>query len=139
MILELARIFHIFGVLLWVGGMATASAAAMTLVGKADAQREAGMDAVRNALRILATPGLLLAWAGGLTLLVSNWSAVYAHAGWAHGKLTGGILLSGVHGMLLARTRPGRATSARPFVIALGLTLFLALGNIVLVVLRPGS
>ncbi len=139
MILEIARILHIFGVLLWTGGMATGAAAAMTLVGKPEAQREAGMDAVRSALRILATPGLLLAWLGGLTMLVSNWSAVYAHAGWAHGKLTIGILLSGVHGMLLARTRPQRASSARPFVIALGLTLLFALVNVVLVVVRPGS
>lgn len=139
MILELARIFHIFGALLWVGGMATAAAAAMTLVTKPEAAREPGMDAVRNAMRILATPGLLLAWLGGLAMLISNWSAVYAHAGWAHGKLTVGILLSGVHGMLLARTRPGRATTARPFVIALCLTLLFGLINVVLVVVRPGG
>lgn len=139
MILELARILHVFGVLLWVGGMATASAAAMGLLSKPEAERGPGMDAVRNALRILATPGLLLAWLGGLTMLISNWSAVYAHAGWAHGKLTVGILLSGVHGVLLARTRPGRAASARPFVVALALTLLLALVSIALVVIRPGG
>lgn len=139
MILELARIFHIFGSLLWVGGMATAAASAISLASKPEAQREAGMDAVRNALRMIATPGLLLAWLGGLTLLISNWSAVYAHAGWAHGKLTNGILLSAVHGMLMARTRAGRPASARPFAIGLGLTLLLALGNIALVVIRPGS
>lgn len=139
MILDLARILHVFGVLLWVGGMATGSAAAMSLSSKPQAQRAPGMDAVRHALRILATPGLLLAWLGGLAMLVSNWSAVYAHAGWAHGKLTIGILLSGLHGVLLARTRPGRATTARPFVIALALTLLFALMNVVLVVVRPGS
>lgn len=139
MILELARILHVFGVVLWAGGMATAAAAAITLVGKPEAAREAGMDAVRNALRILATPGLLLAWLGGLAMLITNWSTVYAHAGWSHGKLTVGIALSGVHGMLLARTRPGRATSARPFVIALVLTLLFALINVGLVVMRPGG
>jgi protoporphyrinogen IX oxidase len=137
--LELARVCHLFGVLLWVGGMATAAAAGITLAGKPDAQREAGLEAVRAALRVLATPGLLLAWLGGLALLVSGWSEVYARAGWMHGKLTIGILLSGVHGMLLARTRPAKPAASRPFVIALALTLVLALINVSLAILRPGG
>jgi protoporphyrinogen IX oxidase len=139
MMLELARVLHIFGVLLWVGGMVTGAAAGITLVGKADTEREAGLDAIRGALRILATPGLLLAWLGGLVMLMSAWSEVYARAGWMHGKLTIGIILSGLHGMLLARTRPGKPAASRPFVIVLAATLLLALANIALVVLRPGG
>lgn len=139
MMLELARVLHIFGVVLWVGGMVTGASIGMTLVGKADAVREAGLDAVRSSLRILATPGLLLAWLGGLMMLVSAWSDVYARAGWMHGKLTIGLVLSGLHGMLLARTRPGKPAASRPFVIVLAATLLLALANIALVVLRPGG
>lgn len=135
---EVARILHLVGVILWVGGMATAAVSAMDLAGRPESERAAGMSAVRGALRILATPGLLLAWLGGVAMLVSGWD-VYARAGWMHGKITIGLLLSGVHGMLLARTRPGRSDASRPFVVALALTLVFTLANVALVVLRPGG
>ncbi len=138
MIGELARIFHILGVVLWIGGMASSAVSAMALAGKPEADRAAGIGSIRAALRILATPGLLLAWLGGVAMLVDGWD-VYARAGWMHGKLTIGLVLSGVHGMMLARTRPGRSDASRPFVIALGLTLVLALVNVALVVIRPGG
>jgi putative membrane protein len=135
---ELARILHVLGVILWVGGMASAAVSAIALAGKPEAERAAGIGSIRAALRILATPGLLLAWLGGVAMLVGAWD-VYARAGWMHGKLTIGLVLSGVHGMMLARTRPGRSDASRPFVIALGLTLLFALVNVALVVIRPGG
>lgn len=138
MIGELARVFHVFGVILWVGGMAAAAVSSIDLLGRPEGERGAGMGAVRGALRILATPGLLLAWLGGVAMLMSAWD-VYARAGWMHGKITIGVILSAVHGMLLARTRPGRASASQPFVIALVVTLLLALVNVALVVMRPGA
>jgi putative membrane protein len=133
---ELARIFHVFGLLLWIGGMAAAAVSAIDLAGRPEAERAAGIGAVRGALRALATPGLLLAWLGGIAMLIDGWD-VFVRAGWMHGKLTIGILLSAIHGVLIARTRPGRSSEARPFVILLGATLILSLVNVALVVLRP--
>jgi putative membrane protein len=135
---ELARIFHVFGVILWIGGMASAAVSAIDLAGRPEAERAAGIGSIRGALRILATPGLLLAWLGGVAMLMSAWE-VYARAGWMHGKITIGVILSAIHGVLLARTRPGRSEASRPFVIALVVTLLLALVNVALVVIRPGG
>lgn len=136
---EVARIAHLLGVVLWVGALATAGVVA--LVGRGEGRR-AVLEAARTAVRAVSTPGLLLAWLGGLAMLASGWSLVYSHAGWMHGKLTIGIVLSALHGVLLARLRKagdqGEEAARRPIAIVTVAVVVLALGAIALVVARPG-
>lgn len=138
---EVSLLLHILGVILWIGGCASAAWTSAQLVGAAATVRAEGLAAVRRSLLAIATPGLLLAWLGGLTMFVT-YLDVYASAGWMHGKITVAILLSALHGVLLARVR--RAAGGQPVSQSLfaGLGMALVIGAaivVALVVFRPGA
>jgi putative membrane protein len=140
---ELALIVHLVGVLLWIGGAATAAwTAAQIVLAPADARRE-GLGAARRALLTLASPGLVLAWMGGLAIVLPGWSELYARAGWMHGKILVGLVLAALTGVLTGRVRRA-ASGEREASSALfaGIATVLVLGAAVavaLVVLRPGG
>lgn len=137
---QVARLIHILGVVLWIGGTVTALWAAASAPASKEG-REAALSAARRAMMAIAGPGILLAWLGGLTLLLSHWSDVYARAGWMHGKLTVGIVVSALHGIATARMRKAatgeRDASAGLFAGFAIAVLLLGLVAIALVVLRP--
>jgi protoporphyrinogen IX oxidase len=142
MLREVSLVLHLLGVVLWIGGCASAAWTAAQLTSVAEGARAEGLAAVRRSLLVIATPGLLLAWLGGLTVFVS-FMDVYARAGWMHGKLTIALALSAIHGVLMARVRRA-STGERPGSQGLfaGLGMALVIGAalaVALVVFRPGA
>jgi len=87
------RFLHLLGVVLWIG----ATAAALLVVPMVP-------DAARVVLAV-GTPGLLLAWNGGLAQLLPNFTTLYAKAGWMHTKLTVALVASGLTGVAIGRLR----------------------------------
>jgi putative membrane protein len=140
---SLALVIHVIGVLLWIGGAAMASWTAAELALAPPEARRVGFGAARRALLVLATPGLLLAWIGGLVMLVEGWSAIYARAGWMHGKVTIGLVLAAVSGVMTSRIRKaaaGEREASRSLLAGLAMAFVLGAAiAVVLVVLRPGT
>ncbi len=138
---EISLFLHVLGVILWVGGCASAAFNAAQLMGASSAARVEGLSAVRRTLQVVATPGLLLAWLGGLTMFVSFFD-IYARAGWMHGKLTIAILLSAIHGILLARVRRAASSGSGSAGGFAGFAMALVMGAalvVALVIFRPGA
>jgi putative membrane protein len=95
------KALHLVGAFLWLGtsiGVALVAAAAA-----GDQRAPVAVLARRVALRI-ATPGLVLAFAGGLTMLALSWD-LYARAGWMHGKLLLVVIAAGLHGAISGKLR----------------------------------
>lgn len=95
------KALHLVGAFLWLGtsiGVALLAAAAA-----GDQRAPVAALARRVALRI-ATPGLVLAFAGGLTMLALSWD-LYARAGWMHGKLLLVVIAAGLHGAISGKLR----------------------------------
>ncbi len=136
---QIALIVHVFGVVLWVGSTSAAAWTAASLVSEGERK---SLSSVRKTLLMLGAPGLLLAWAGGLAMLVPGWSH-YSHAGWMHGKLTIGLILSVLHGVLVGRVRraaAGTAPGSPTLFVGVAIAyLALALVAIALVILQPGG
>ena len=140
---EPALIVHLIGVVLWVGSTATGAFTAAQLAATATGEtRTVGLGVVRRVLLVLGAPGLLLAWAGGLTMLIEGWSDLYARAGWMHGKLTIGLVLAALHGVVVGRVRraaTGQREASPALMTGLAMTIVvLALVNITLAIVRPG-
>jgi putative membrane protein len=137
---SVALVLHILGVILWVGGGVAGATVAMTATSRGRELREAALGDVRRALLFVSAPGLVLAFAGALALLVPEWS-VYRSMGWVHAKLTLGLVLAAVSGVLSARVRraaTGERDAPAGLFASLGGTLAVgALLAVVLVVLRP--
>ena len=136
---ELAHLIHILGVILWIGGGITGALLAASATTREKPIREAIFVHVRTALLFVSTPGLVLAWVGALAMLIPNWS-LYVHEGWSHAKLTLGIILSGVSGVLSARIRKGAEGKETTAGLLAALGMSLAIGAVlalVLVIFRP--
>lgn len=142
MLREISLIVHIAGVVLWVGGAAAAAWTAAQLATASPEARREGLGAVRRALLAVVTPGILLAWVGGLTLFLSALD-LYARAGYLHGKITIAVVISALHGVLVARVRKAadgtREASAATFGGLAMAIVVLALVAVALVILRPGA
>ena len=142
----LLRVLHVIGHVLWLGGGVTiAFLASHVLEMPADAKRKALSSLRALALRIVV-PGMLLAFLGGLTMLVLGWGAEgtsYAKQPWMHTKLTIGILAAAATGVLTGRLRKHIAglRETRPvFYRILGWCFVAAaIANALLVYLRPGA
>lgn len=135
----IALIVHFVGLLLWVGG---AAACAWTAAGLVAAGETKALSSVRSALLAVVLPGMLLALAGGLARLIPGWSTSYAHAPWMHTKLLLGLVLAGLHGLLVARVR--KAASGQPATpgVFVGIGASYAVVALIaasLAVLRPGG
>lgn len=137
---SLARIAHLIGIIVWLG-----STIAIGLVAAFAGQGgdSASVRIARKVNVMVATPAMLLAWIGGLGVLVPGWATLYSKAGWMHGKLTLALIATGITGVLTGRLRraaKGERT-AKPGLLQ-GLTigvLVIALLAVVLVVVRPGG
>jgi len=139
---EAAIFVHVLGLLLWIGGTVAGALTAAHLAAAPKEARGEGLIAVRRVMIVLGVPGVLLAWAGGLGMLVPGWSETYAHAGWMHGKLTVALLLTALGGMLTGRIRRAAAGSepSAPALRGLAIAfLVLAAMAVALVAVRPGA
>ena len=103
---ELALVAHFLGLIFWIGG----SVAALSVAGYvAREDNQGALVAARKAMLYWATPGMLLAWIGGLTVLLPDFAEIYARAGWMHAKLTLLLVLSAVTGIASGRLRKAAA------------------------------
>ncbi len=96
------RALHLFGAILWVGGAVVVALTAATAAETDNRDAVAGL--LRRAVLRVATPGMLLAWGGGLSLLVMGWAG-YQRAGWMHAKLLFVLLAAALTGVLSGRLR----------------------------------
>lgn len=135
-----ALILHLVGVIFWIGGGLSAAMVAMAAAARGKELRTAVLGDVRRALLFVSAPGLVLAFAGALALLIPQWD-LYRSMGWVHAKLTVGVLLAAVSGILSGRIRKaasGERDAPAGLFAALGGTLAIgAVSAVVLVVLRP--
>lgn len=98
-------VFHVIGLVFWVGGLLIA-----TLVFAQHSQevtheaREALARMGGRLLRTMANPGAFLSVLSGIILILTN-KSYYLHASWLHAKLALVVLLIGLHGVVLSRSR----------------------------------
>ena len=128
------QVIHILGVALWVGGVLSVG-----LIGAYASGEGRVLAAARHASLRVATPGLVLAWVGGLTMFIMGID-VYKRAGWLHAKITLALIAAALTGVLSGKLRkaaegadiPG--STLRTLSIAV---LSIAVLNIVLAFLGP--
>jgi len=136
----LMRFVHLLGVILWIGGIVAVAFAAGSAV---DSAKQETAAALRAAALKVATPGMLLAWIGGLAMLVPHFMSLYVRAGWMHGKLALVVIASGLSGAIAGQLRKA-ASGAAPLdagkVRALGTAMIvIAVLVVFLATVRPGS
>ncbi len=136
---QLSLVVHFLGLLLWIGGAATASWMAASLVAAGETK---ALSSVRSALLAIVAPGIVLATVGGLARLVPAWGTYYAHAPWMHVKLVIGFVLGGLHGVLVGRVRKASQGVPVPPGVFVGIAVtYAVLGGaaVALAILRPGE
>jgi len=95
------RFLHFVGTVFWIG-----SAVAVAIAAAAPTPLESGVaQALRKVTLRVTTPAMLIAFAGGLGMLIPNFVDVYAKQGWMHAKLTLLLLLAAATGVLTGRLR----------------------------------
>jgi len=95
------RILHIVGVMLWIGG--ALSVALVAAAAEGEAKRSLATVSRSVALKV-ATPGMILAWIGGLVMFALSLDG-YLTQGWMHGKITLGLIVAALTGVLTGRLR----------------------------------
>jgi protoporphyrinogen IX oxidase len=131
------KALHLFGAIVWIGGIVTVAMAALALTAMSTKD---GVIALRGTARRLAVPGMILAWIGGLAMLANSFH--YMKMGWFHGKLLFVLIASGLTGVITAKLRKvelGQVEMAESKLRPLGMiVLFIALLTVVTAVLKPG-
>ncbi len=127
------------GMLFWVGSAVAIGVAATV---KSDAPQQSA-KALRKANLVVTAPAMVLAWIGGLGMLVPNFSEVYARAGWMHGKLTLLLVLAGLTGVLSGKLRRAangtQEVPGKTFCILWVAMAVIAAVIVSLAVFRPGG
>lgn len=96
---------HVFGVILWLGGLTGAA----LLLGQSAQQSDAALrggfaQLARKLLRRMADPGAALSIVAGIALLSSN-TEYFRQATWLYVKMVNVVLLIGLHGLLAVRVK----------------------------------
>lgn len=88
--------------------------------------------------KIILTPGIILVWVLGITLLVLN--PALMSSGWLHVKLLLVLVLSGLHGYFVALGKKidrGEAVSAKRLKLLNELPFVLMIVIVILVIVKP--
>ena len=93
------RVVHVLGVIFWIGGIVSVALAAAFI----SSERKLLAAARHVAVRV-ATPGLFLAWVGGLSLFIVSLDA-YRKAPWMHAKITLALVAAALTGVVSAKIR----------------------------------
>ncbi len=128
------HVLHMLGVTLWIGGVV-----AVGLVGAMAAGEGKVLAAARHASLRVATPGMVMAFAGGLTMFVMGIDA-YKSAGWLHAKITLALIAAALSGVLSGKLRKaaaGAEVAPGTFKKLAGGVLLIAFLNIFLVFFGP--
>lgn len=131
------RYLHFLGITFWIG-----TAVAVAVAASAPTPWESGIaQALRRVTLRVTTPAMLLAFAGGIGMLVPSFAEVYAKQGWMHGKLLLLLALAGATGVLTGKLRrwaEGQEVAPRTFARLAGVISVLAILIVTLAVFRPG-
>ncbi len=136
-----ARILHIVGIVLWVGGLLSVSLILSRIEDKHSIQERSNIAALLE--RSLSLPGFVLTLVGGLyMLLIQEIPYQPIKQPWMHIKLTLVFILIGLQGMLGASRKKLRTTEDHAglrgrFSLVFLLTFAIALASVVLVEARP--
>jgi putative membrane protein len=132
---------HIFGLVLWVGGLLVTTIAMGRQTGELSPEARAALGKLqRILLRGMADPGALITIVAGIILISTN-RAYYLHALWLHIKLVFVILLILLHGFVAMRSKrlASGQESSQPsqarFLFASILVVFL----LILIIALPGE
>jgi uncharacterized membrane protein len=109
MLMQLAKVVHVIGNILWLGGGAAAAFALVLMAGESKETKKAAAHAVRRLILMVVTPGMVLSFAGGLTNLLMFWDALYKKAPWMHTKLLVGLIAAAFSGVLSGKLRKAAA------------------------------
>jgi len=139
----LAKIVHVIGNIVWLGGGVAAAFAMAFLASESRETRLAAARALRKLVLVLVTPGMVVSLAAGLFMLMIDWSELYSKAPWMHAKLTVGLVAAAFSGVLTGKLRRAAATgedvSANSMKLAGSVLLLSAIANVFFVFLRFGQ
>jgi protoporphyrinogen IX oxidase len=132
-------VFHIFGVVFWIGSLLLISRLMALVPGEIGVARERIIVLARRLLMVSANSGAAITIIFGILAITAE-PGVLAQ-GWLHLKLLLVLLMLGVHFRLYQRIQalgeaPLEATR-REFSIMHGLVSLLLLGTLVLVLIKP--
>jgi putative membrane protein len=134
-------VFHLIGLVLWVGGLLAVTQVLIFHSQEASPEARAALGRLEaRLLNRLAHPGAALVLIAGPWLVLTN-TAYYLHAGWFHAKLILVVVLAGLDWLACRRTR-ALVTAQAPIERRQGLVLHIAIGSVfvallVLVLLKP--
>ena len=134
-------LFHLIGLVLWVGGLLAVTQVFTVHVQEKSPEARAALGRLEaRLLNRLAHPGAALVLIAGPLLLLTN-AAYYLHAGWFHAKLMLVVVLAGLDWLACRRTR-ALVTAPAPIQRRQDLVLHIALGSVLvallmLVLLKP--
>lgn len=129
------RALHLISVVLWAGGLVAVLAMAARGEGPV-------VSASRRVLVRLVHPAMAVAWLAALVMLANGWSALYAKAGWMHGKIMLGLILSALTGVVAGKLRKAAEdpnASAASFRVFAVVSAAIAAAIILLATFRVGS
>ena len=98
----LVKSLHVSAVMLWMAGMLFAPVAIVALGRLTGEARTTAAERCRRLYQRLSTPGILVAWVLGLTML--TWGD-WLQSAWMITKLALVVVLSALHGMLAGQLR----------------------------------
>ena len=132
-------VFHLFGVIMWIGSLLVITSMLALVPDEVGAARERIIVAARRLLRVSSNVGAIVAVIFGLFLIALN--PVVMRQGWMHTKLALVLVLLFFHIRLSRRVAalendPGSATR-REFSMLHGIVSLLLLLILVLVLVKP--
>ena len=134
------KAFHLVFVIAWMAGLLILPRYKLHQLSSAPGEPLfETMKAASGKLRkIILTPGIILVWVLGITLLVLN--PALMSSGWLHVKLLLVLVLSGLHGYFVALGKKidrGEAVSAKRLKLLNELPFVLMIVIVILVIVKP--
>jgi uncharacterized integral membrane protein (TIGR00701 family) len=134
------RILHLFGVILWMGGLLAVTTLLRIASGQSESDKGRGYALARRLLSAGANPGALVAIVLGVALLIAEPKFLYR--GWFHAKFFLVLALLFIHGRLYLRARvlesdPSHPAATKQFAALHGAVSVILLAILFLVLVRP--
>jgi protoporphyrinogen IX oxidase len=108
-----ARAIHIIFVIAWMAALLMMPRLYIYQMSSAAGQPlfDTMSSATERLRKIIMTPAMILTWVFGLVMLAKNWDGLIIQP-WIHIKLTAVVLMTGMHGWLVALGKKVRAGDA---------------------------
>lgn len=134
------KAFHLVFVIAWMAGLLILPRYKLHQLNSAPGEPlfETMRSASGKLRKIILTPGIVLVWVLGITLLVLN--PALMSSGWLHVKVLLVLVLSGLHGYFVAlgkKIDQGEAVSAKRLKLLNELPFVLMIFIVILVIVKP--